>query len=80
MLGGHLSRAEVQQVHELLWHAAHSLQERFGEDESVMLARYAPVRDHLPAPPAPAPAAEVPTLPPHEQAAATARARVSNSP
>ncbi|MGI4865239.1 MAG: hypothetical protein ACRYFZ_15055 [Janthinobacterium lividum] len=76
LLSGYLSRAEAQQVTELLLHNAHSLQERFGEDESAVLARYAP-----PPPPlddlAPAPASPpiAPELPPHEQAAATARAR-----
>jgi len=74
----YLSRAEERQVTELLVHNARSLQERFGEDEADLLARYAP-------PPAPEePAAEVlpniqpvsnPDLLPHEQAAAQARAR-----
>ena len=75
LLGGHLSRADEQQVHELLWHTANSLQERFGEDESVMLARYAPKREQPAVPPAPTLAPETPTLPPHEQAAAAARTR-----
>lgn len=79
LLGGYLSRAEEAQVTELLVHNAHSLQTRFGEDETAILARYAP-----PLPPpdaedededdavAPTPAAEAPA---HEQAAAAARAR-----
>jgi hypothetical protein len=75
LLGNHLSRADEQQVHELLWHTAHSLQERFGEDESAMLARYAPARAQPAAQPTPTLAPETPTLPPHEQAAAAARAR-----
>ncbi len=73
----YLSRAEEQQVIELLVHNARSLQERFGEDEAERLARYAP-----PLPPTdpadePALAAAAPPadLPPHEQAAAQARAR-----
>lgn len=74
---GYLSRAEEQQVTELLVHNARSLQERFGEDETERLARYAP-----PPPPtdladeADAAEAEPPaTLLPHEQAAAQARTR-----
>jgi hypothetical protein len=74
LLGGYLSRAEEQQVTELLLHNAQSLQERFGEDEAELLARYAPP----PAPPAPTSAASqpaAPMLPAHEQASATARER-----
>ncbi len=74
LLGGYLSRAEEAQVTALLLHNAQSLQERFGEDESAMLARYAPT----PTPPLPAEAkADTATaLPPlHERAAATARER-----
>jgi len=75
LLDGYLSRAELQQVTELLVQNAHSLQERFGEDEAAILNRYAPA----PAPTAPlAPEAETDiasALPPHEQAAAAARAR-----
>jgi hypothetical protein len=75
LLGGYLSRAEEQQVTELLLGNAQSLQERFGEDESAILARYAPApTPPLPAPPAASPA-EAPAPPAHEQAAATARAR-----
>jgi hypothetical protein len=75
---GYLSRAEAQQVTELLVHNARSLQERFGEDEAEILARYAPA-------PSPENLAEDsalttqpdndPELPPHEQAAAQSRAR-----
>jgi hypothetical protein len=75
---GYLSRAEVAQVTELLVHNARSLQERFGEDEREILARYAPAppAPDDEAPPTPPPPAEPPALPglPHEQAAA-ARAR-----
>jgi hypothetical protein len=73
LTSGYLSRAETQQVTEVIWRNAHSLQERFGEDEAGVLARYAPPSS-LPDPvalPAPAPMPE----PAHEQAAATARAR-----
>jgi hypothetical protein len=75
---GYLNRAEEQQVTELLVHNARSLQERFGEDESELLTRYAPPR-------APEDAEEMRVLAttpetsadllPHEQAAAQARAR-----
>ena len=75
LLGGYLSRAEAQQVTELLLHNARSLQERFGEDESAILARYTPTPTALvPEPPSAGQAIE-PELPAHEQAAATARAR-----
>lgn len=73
LTGGFLSRAEEQQVLGLLVHNAHSLQDRFGEDESAVLARYATGPD-LPTPPAPTPLPATDDLLPHEQAAA-ARAR-----
>lgn len=76
LLGGYLSRAEQQQVTGLLLHNAQSLQERFGEDEAAILARYAPAP--TPPPAATKPATNQPTapaLPPYEQAAATARER-----
>ncbi|RZJ95074.1 MAG: hypothetical protein EOO60_01455 [Hymenobacter sp.] len=71
---GYLNRAEAQQVVEVLWHNARSLQERFGEEEADILARYAP------APPPPDPVLATPPqsptqAAPHEQAAATARER-----
>jgi len=80
LTGGYLSRAEETQVIELLRHNATSLQDRFGEDEAAILARYAPVvvapeaeeaaeTEHGPAIPPSA------GQPPHEQAAAAARAR-----
>jgi len=80
LTGGYLSRAEETQVVELLRHNATSLQDRFGEDEAAILARYAPVfaapeaeedAEIKPAPATPSSAG----LPPHEQAAAAARAR-----
>jgi hypothetical protein len=74
LTSGYLNRAEAQLVTEVLWQNAHSLQERFGEDEADILARYAPaplppelVVTTIPEVPAQAPA--------HEQAATTARAR-----
>ena len=73
LTSGYLNRAEERQVTELLVHNARSLQERFGEDETVILARYAP-----PLPPPDeddeTPPAAAPPLA-HEQAAAAARAR-----
>lgn len=74
LTSGYLNRAEEQQVTELLVHNARSLQTRFGEDETEMLARYAPPQP----PPAEEPGGARPTTNPdplpHEQAAA-ARAR-----
>jgi hypothetical protein len=58
----------------VLYQNAQSLQERFGEDEAAILARYAPA----PLPPSPIVATTAEGLaqaPVHEQAAATARAR-----
>jgi hypothetical protein len=76
LLDGYLNRAEMQQVTGLLVHNARSLQERFGEDESAILIRYAPV---LPPPEPPSAATEEAStaapLPHHEQAAMAARAR-----
>ncbi len=76
LLGDYLSRAEEAQVTELLVHNARSLQTRFGEDETDILARYAP-----PLPPPedepekPGVADAAPPLASHEQAAAAARTR-----
>jgi hypothetical protein len=76
LLSGYLSRAEEQQVTELVLHNAQSLQERFGEDESAVLARYAPAPTPPPIVAEPAAGQPVaPALPPHEQAATTARER-----
>ena len=71
LLSGYLSRAEEQQATELLLHNARSLQARFGEDESAILARYAPA----PLPAAPPPPPQAADVPPHEQAEAAAHAR-----
>jgi hypothetical protein len=73
--GGFLSRAEEQQVLDVLVHNAHSLQNRFGEDEAAILARYAPTPPPATPEPAPTPPIIVNDLPQHEQAAATARAQ-----
>ena len=76
LTAGYLSRAEEQQVTGLLLHNAHSLQERFGEDEAEIVARYAP-----PLPPEalaetpPLDTNYAPDLLPYEQAADQARAR-----
>ena len=75
---GYLSRAEAQQVTELLIYNARSLQERFGEDEADMLARYAPAPSPEDLAEEPTPVAQpdnAPELLPHEQAAAQARTR-----
>jgi hypothetical protein len=73
--GGFLSRAEEEQVLDLLVHNAHSLQNRFGEDEAAILARYAPAPSAKAPEPAPTPPSTANDLPQHEQAAAAARAR-----
>jgi hypothetical protein len=73
--GGFLNRAEEQQVLDVLVHNAHSLQNRFGEDEAAILARYAPTPPPATPEPAPTPPIIVNDLPQHEQAAATARAQ-----
>jgi hypothetical protein len=75
LLDDYLSRAEVQQVTELLVHNARSLQERFGEDESDILHRYAPPAVPPPEPPSVAEDTSTISLPHHEQAATAARAR-----
>ncbi|GAB3636143.1 hypothetical protein GCM10027422_17330 [Hymenobacter arcticus] len=74
LTSGYLSRAETQQAAEVLWQNAQSLQERFGEDEAEVLARYAPAPP-LPDPVPPATAQAPAQAPAHEQAAATARER-----
>jgi len=69
---GYLNRTEAQQVTDLLVHNARSLQERFGEDEAELIARYAPPRPPDDEPPLPTPHSEAPA---YEQAQAAARAR-----
>ena len=78
----YFSRAEERQIAEVILGNARALEERFGEDESEVIRRYA--SQEKPARPAaekqgaettaPAEPAD-PSLPPHEQAAAQARAR-----
>ncbi|UYZ63712.1 J domain-containing protein [Hymenobacter weizhouensis] len=82
LLLGYFSRLEERQITELLLGNARALQERFGEDATDILRRYAPRRrSAAEAEAAPdtdaAPAADQPTasLPPQEQAAAYAQAR-----
>jgi hypothetical protein len=72
---GYLSRAEEQQVTELLVYNARSLQERFGEDESALLARYAPPLALEDVEEEPEAATASDTTLPHEQATAQARVR-----
>ncbi|MDB5234426.1 MAG: hypothetical protein JWR44_1419 [Hymenobacter sp.] len=86
LLLGYFSRLEEQQVTELILGNARALEDRFGEDESAIIRKYAPHGRHA--------SSEVkaqsggkreaqaseefipdPSLPPHEQAAAAARAR-----
>jgi hypothetical protein len=75
LTSGYLNRAEEQQVTELLVHNARSLQERFGEDEAEILARYASPLPPLEEEVTSAAAAASLQPPPHEQAAAAARTR-----
>ncbi|ALW86973.1 hypothetical protein AUC43_18950 [Hymenobacter sedentarius] len=84
LLLGYFSRLEEQQITDLILGNAWALEERFGEDEAAIIRKYAPA-GRRPAPKANATAANSgaaedeyipdPTLPPHEQAAARARAR-----
>ncbi len=86
LLLSYFSRLEEQQIMALILGNAHSLEDRFGEDEGAIFRKYAPARAgrgaafgaETPAPEAP-PAEPAfipdPGLPPHEQAAAAARAR-----
>ena len=86
LLLGYFSRLEERQITEVILGNAQALEERFGEDESAIIRKYAPA-GHRPVPGANATGAANagttaepdftpdPTLPPHEQAAAQARAR-----
>ncbi|MCA8829752.1 J domain-containing protein [Hymenobacter pini] len=81
LLLGYFSRLEEQQIRTLIVGNARALQDRFGEDASHILHKYAPRRP-TPAndedevtPTSPATEPLDAALPPHEQAAATARAR-----
>lgn len=86
LLLGYFSRLEEGQITELIVGNARALEERFGEDESEIIRKYAPAKNR----PTPTPGVRKatftdavspeeftpdPTLPPHEQAAAAARAR-----
>ncbi|MBF9236588.1 J domain-containing protein [Hymenobacter sp. BT683] len=86
LLLGYFSRLEEEQITELILGNARALEERFGEDESEIIRKYAPAarRNSREAQAKPEPHAKAetqeqyipdPTLPPHEQAAAAARAR-----
>ena len=86
LLLGYFSRLEEQQITEVILGNARSLEQRFGEDESAIIRKYAPGArrnnsNELTATETQAatPAADAyvpdPTLPPHEQAAAAAKAR-----
>ncbi|WP_139920972.1 J domain-containing protein [Hymenobacter sp. DG01] len=82
LLLDYFSRLEHRQIQEVILGNARALQDRFGEDAEDMLRKYGPRRrvddydDDAPAAEAPAPTPAIdPHLPPHEQAAAHARAR-----
>ncbi|NML65369.1 J domain-containing protein [Hymenobacter sp. RP-2-7] len=71
--GGYLTRAEEQQVTELLVAIARDLEARFGEDEAAVLARYAPVELPTEEPERPLPATEPTTPSPPERPTAQQR-------
>jgi hypothetical protein len=86
LLLSYFSRLEEQQIMALILGNAHTLEDRFGEDEGDIIRKYAPAGARpgggfgTETPTPPAPAAEPafipdPTLPPHEQAAQAAKAR-----
>jgi hypothetical protein len=84
LLLGYFSRLEEQQITDLILGNARALEERFGEDESAILRKYAPGASRPGSTAKNAREADAsrheefapdPTLPPHEQAAAQARAR-----
>jgi hypothetical protein len=85
LLLGYFSRLEEEQITELILGNARSLEDRFGEDESEIIRKYAPAgrrSSDTQAKPnisatsqAPEEYIPDPSLPPHEQAAAAARAR-----
>ena len=85
LLLGFFSRLEEGQITELILGNARALEDRFGEDEAAIIRKYAPAgfprpartAAKGPAQPQPTPGADFiadPALPPHEQAAARARA------
>ncbi|MFC7669872.1 J domain-containing protein [Hymenobacter humi] len=86
LLLGYFSRLEEEQITDLILGNARALEERFGEDESEIIRKYAPAARRQNAATEPRKAAQAaadsseeyipdPSLPPHEQAAAQARAR-----
>lgn len=83
LLLSYFSRLEEQQITVLLLGNAHTLENRFGEDEGEIIRKYAPAGArrsdafgaHTAAPPAEPTFIPDPTLPPHEQAAQAAKAR-----
>jgi hypothetical protein len=84
LLLGYFSRLEEAQITNFILGNARALEDRFGEDEAAIIHKYAtagpgPGSDSAAKPtPAPQPEPEFipdPSLPPHEQAAAQARAR-----
>ena len=83
LLLSYFSRLEEQQITHLLLGNAHTLEYRFGEDEALIIRKYAPAGPRPASANIPAGQQEDgapafvpdPSLPPHEQAAAAARAR-----
>ncbi|SFQ50673.1 J domain-containing protein [Hymenobacter arizonensis] len=86
LLLGYFSRLEEEQITELILGNARSLEERFGEDESAIIRKYTPAGrrsssdtktkpDSSASSQIPKEYIPDPSLPPHEQAAAAARAR-----
>ena len=86
LLLGYFSRLEEEQITELILGNARALEERFGEEEAEIIRKYAPTGHRKgPGPTTKDPsqpsrhtatnAPHDPTLPPHEQAAAQAKAR-----
>lgn len=78
LLLDYFSRLEHRQIQEVILGNARALQDRFGEDAEDILRKYGPRRrveedEEAPAAAAPTPTPD-PNLPPHEQAAAHARA------
>ncbi|GAA4049258.1 hypothetical protein GCM10022409_39790 [Hymenobacter glaciei] len=86
LLLSYFSRLEEQQITHLLLGNAHTLENRFGEDEGEVIRKYAPAGARrseafgantkpTASPPSEPTFIPDPSLPPHEQAAAAARAR-----
>jgi hypothetical protein len=81
LLINYFSRIEEQQITALILGNARALQDRFGEDEAEIIQKYATARETTAKvdsgdEAAASPIVEIdPSLPPHEQAAAQARAR-----